>query len=227
MQKTMEAQEKTTEEAAPVAPVETAQPAETPKESAPETEKAKDAPKESPKAAPAEALLGESSKKADEAPKDEAKEEDIQLSAPEGHKLDDVFLDEFKPLAKEYGLNSEKAQKLLDVYFKAQAAAAIRTSNEWLEAAKADKEVGGEKLKASAELANKALAKFGTPELRQWLGNSPLANNPELLRIFSRIGAAISNDSVAGTTGTTAATAANKEELLHRKLYPSMFAQEK
>jgi hypothetical protein len=74
------------------------------------------------------------------------------------------------------------------------------TSTAWEQAAKADKEIGGDKLPENLGLAKSVLDKFGTAELRELLTTSRLGNNPEVIRLLSKVGAAISDDARV-TTG--------------------------
>ena len=72
------------------------------------------------------------------------------------------------------------------------------TQAEWVSAARADKEFGGDKLQENLATANKALEAFATPELRAWLVETGAGNHPEVIRAFYRIGQAISEDRFVG-----------------------------
>lgn len=124
--------------------------------------------------------------------------EKYEFKAPEGvEQLDAQALAVFEPIAKELGLSQEQAQKLVDIYPQIQQQQAEAWSNQvadWGEQAKADKEIGGDKLTASVGQAQKALDQFGTPALREYLHNSGLGNHPELVRIFAKVGKAMAED---------------------------------
>lgn len=144
--------------------------------------------------------------------------EQYEFKAPEGVKLDDAVVAEFSAVAKELGLPQDAAQKVIDKLAPKIAAqnaqafeAAIKSaSDSWINAAKSDKEFGGEKLSENLAVAKKALDRFGTPELRKLLGaydpttnpqGTGLGNHPEIIRAFTRAGRAISEDKfVAGAT---------------------------
>jgi hypothetical protein len=153
----------------------------------------------------------------------------LEVKFPEGFAADDALVGKFKPLAQELGLDSPKAQKLVDLFVEAQTAAAQKAEAEverqhkvWTESLKADKEFGGAEFDASVQVARKAMVKFASPELRTFLEETGLGNHPELVRFAYRIGKSIAEDSVAGTTGAGTQTPQNSDAALHRALYPSM-----
>lgn len=144
--------------------------------------------------------------------------ERYEFKAPEGVVLDDTAVAEFSTVAKELGLPQDAAQKVIDKLApklaesnaKAMTTAIQNAGAEWAKATQADAEIGGEKLKENLAVAQKALERFGTPELRALLstfdpkGNpkgTGLGNHPDVIRLFYRIGKAISEDRpVNGTT---------------------------
>ncbi len=151
-----------------------------------------------------------------------------ELKAPEGQKLDALGLDVFTPVFKELGLTQEQAQKLVDTQFQVVTKAVEHQTKEmgdqiaaetaaWAKASREDKEFGGTNFDANAKIANKALAAFGSPELKQVLVESGYANHPAFVRLFWNIGQKLSESS-APTHGQPAATKATPE----RVLYPSM-----
>jgi hypothetical protein len=145
-----------------------------------------------------------------------------EFSAPEGVTYDDTVIAQFSEVAKELNLPQDAAQKVLDKVapvIRARQAEAIEAARtEWAEAAKVDKEFGGEKLDENLGLAKKALDKFGSPELRTLLNESGLGNHPEVIRLMVRAGKAISEDSfVAG--GSTPGQAPDS---LAQRMYPNM-----
>lgn len=146
----------------------------------------------------------------------------VELKPPEGWQ-DEKALIEFKKAAEESGLDSPKAQRFFDLFAareKAEADALAAAQSEWLQAAKADKEIGGASFDANSLLAKKAMVKFGGESLQTWLQETGLGNHPELIRAFVRIGKAMAEDSIAGK-GNGVTTAANDEQTALRKLYPN------
>lgn len=146
------------------------------------------------------------------------------LKLPEG--LDAEFVEKtFKPLAKELGLKSDGAQKLVDLYQSAQARlgdqiqqAAKQQNEAWLSELKGDKELGGANYEASHSLAQKTLQRFGGDGLVKFLGELGVASNPDLVRFCVRVGKAISEDTIAGS-GRGAATPTDEDR--YRAQYPN------
>ncbi|ELU1437137.1 peptidase [Providencia rettgeri] len=139
--------------------------------------------------------------------------EKYEFTAGEGQELDKEAIAAFEPIARELGLSNEQAQKIVDVYgstimpqiLKQQNEAWLQQTVEWAETIKADKELGSVE---SIGNAQKAMDQFGTPELKQYLNDSGLGNHPELFRIFSRIGKAMSEDGfVSGSSENALSTA--------------------
>lgn len=208
---------------APGAPVQTsAQPATPPAPVA-----APAAPKDGEKpAAPPEPKPGEKPAEPPAAPAE------LELKVPDGVQVDTASLDAFKAVAKESGIKGEQAQKILDVYVKAQAEAAKKADEAWEKTVtgwesqlKADKDIGGTNFDANIGKARKALDKYGTPELKKYLYESGLGNHPELVRAFVKVGAAISEDTVAGGAAPQPTSNESQEDFLRRN-YPSMFPKE-
>ncbi|WP_275075852.1 peptidase [Providencia rettgeri] len=139
--------------------------------------------------------------------------EKYEFTAGKDQELDKEAVAAFEPIARELGLSNEQAQKIVDVYgstiipqiAKQQEAAWQKQVTEWAETVKADKELGSVE---SIGNAQKAMDQFGTPELKQYLNDSGLGNHPELFRIFSRIGKAMSEDGfVSGSSENALSTA--------------------
>jgi hypothetical protein len=161
-----------------------------------------------------------------------------ELKLPEGFKADESFT-KFTEFAKASGLKAEAAQQVLDMHASAMKAAVssvhervlselgMKDAAQWPDALKADKEFGGAGYDANLAGARKAIAKFGSPELKAVLEQSGLGNHPELVRAFVRVGKAMAEDSVAGagaSTGNGATRSADPEEMLKRA-YPTMYAK--
>lgn len=133
--------------------------------------------------------------------------EKYEFKTAEGQELDAEAVKAFEPIAKELNLSNEQAQKLVDMYgskimpklVEQQAAQWQQQIEQWAEQVKADKDLGTD---ASIGAAQKAMDKFGSPELKQYLNETGLGNHPELVRIFANIGKAMSEDGlVTGNSG--------------------------
>ncbi|HHN8318273.1 TPA: peptidase [Morganella morganii] len=133
--------------------------------------------------------------------------EKYEFKAADGQELDAEAVKAFEPIAKELNLSNEQAQKLVDLYgstimphvMKQIDEQWSRQSEQWAEQVRADKDLGSD---ASIGAAQKAMDKFGSPELKQYLTETGLGNHPELVRIFANIGKAMSEDGlVTGNSG--------------------------
>jgi hypothetical protein len=145
---------------------------------------------------------------AEQEKKPEGAPERYEFKAPDGVQFDDAVIDAFSAVAKELDLPQDKAQKVLDKMapvIAARQSEQLQAAREnWAEAAKTDKEFGGEKLAENLSVAKKALDTFATPELRTLLEASGLGNHPEVIRVFYRAGKAISEDRfISGQSGKT------------------------
>jgi hypothetical protein len=164
--------------------------------------------------------------KGEPAKANEAAPAEIAIKLPDGVVADKPLMDGFIALAKESGLKGESAQKIADLYVQAQASQAKAAEEAhakqvaaWAEEVKADKQIGGASLDASMAVASRAVAQFGSPELKELLNSSGLGNHPALVRAFVKIGRAISEDSIAGAVG--GGKAESSDESLLRGLYPN------
>jgi hypothetical protein len=71
----------------------------------------------------------------------------------------------------------------------------------WLNEAKADKEIGGDKFDANIATAKKALETWGSKELAKQLDQTGLGNHPDLLKFLVRAGKALQSGDVLGPGG--------------------------
>jgi hypothetical protein len=138
--------------------------------------------------------------------------------------VDTVLLAEVEPVLRELNLTNEAANKLAGVVAKVRAQEAkaaddalVQQGEDWVKQVRSDPDLGGAKFEATALSAQKAIAAFGTPELKELLNSTYLGNHPEVVRIFSRIGQALGEDKLnrqadAGGTGQLS---------LAERLYPS------
>lgn len=127
--------------------------------------------------------------------------EAYDFKAPEGSELDAKLIEHFTPLAKELGLSNEQAQKVVDLVpqlqqriAEQQAEAWGKQVQDWAEAVKADKEIGGDNFQGSLVAVQKVMQQFGTPELKQMLEQTGMGNNPELVKLIVKVGKAMSED---------------------------------
>jgi hypothetical protein len=135
--------------------------------------------------------------------------EKYTLVAPEGFEVDDTLLAEVDPVFRELGLNDDQANKLMplagkfaDRLMAAQQDAFQAQASDWAKEAQADAEIGGKHWGETESLVAKALDRFAGPKevggkpnvFRALLDETKLGNHPEMIRMFRRIGAAVSED---------------------------------
>lgn len=152
----------------------------------------------------------------------------IELKLSEGSLLTQDDLTRIAAQAAKQGLTQEEATKLLsneealvkrgaEAHEKQQMDLLAAEHKRWIEAGKADPEIGGDKYLESAELAKRVVDKFGTKELKEGLEKSGLGNYHEFVKLMSRIGRAMDSDKlVIGDT-------TNKEPAsdIISRMYPS------
>lgn len=119
-----------------------------------------------------------------------------EFKLPEGLNANEDVMTEFTSFAQEHKLDQATAQSLIDYHAKQLQATMDAQVNQWNEqrqtwrkAAKADQEYGGEKLQESMKAVSLAVKEYGTPELKQVLDTYGLGDNPEVVRLFYRVGA--------------------------------------
>ncbi|MEK9753372.1 MAG: hypothetical protein VW338_09195 [Rhodospirillaceae bacterium] len=124
------------------------------------------------------------------------------FTMPEGVEVDQAALDVFMPLAKDAGLTQAQAQKFVDLYadnlkgaVEGQQKAWAETNDKWVEDAKADKEIGGDKWDESVGVANAALKKFAGEDFAAFSQYTGAGNNPAFIRLMYRVGKAMADDS--------------------------------
>jgi hypothetical protein len=157
--------------------------------------------------------------------------ETYELVAPDGVTLDAGMIEIATPIFKELGLTNEAAAKLMPVAgqfaekVQQQTVDALVAQGEaqrksWLDASKADAEIGGAKWKESGEFAAKALDALGFKEghaFRTALNESGFGNHPDMIRAFAKFGRLVSEDNQFVTTDAGAKVTKTALE----RLYPA------
>jgi len=140
---------------------------------------------------------------------------------PEGMELDETALADALPLFKELELTQEQSQKVIDLYAKqVQAGSQMQTDNfnqlmnDWREQSKNDSEFGGDKYDENVKVAQHAISKYGTPELKQLLNDHGVGNHPEMVRFMVKVGRTLSED-VPGNIGDTTSNADDAVSILY------------
>lgn len=127
--------------------------------------------------------------------------EKYEVKLPDGMEIDAKALEHYTPIMKELGITAEGAQKLVDANLafaqtmqKASEDAFVTQVEAWGKASREDKEFGGSAFDTNIVVAQRALAKFGSPQLKELFDQTGLGNHPEVLRAFVRIGKIIGED---------------------------------
>jgi hypothetical protein len=153
-------------------------------------------------------------------PEDETAEEAAPAGPPEKYELalkdadgNDITLDAeavqaAEPVFRELNLTNEQAQKLMpvakDFAERTQQAtlaqiieAGANQKKDWLDAFKADPEIGGAKADETTHLAAKGLDALGFPEgsaFRKALTETGFGNHPDMIRAFRKVGEMVGED---------------------------------
>ena len=148
-----------------------------------------------------------------------APEEYSEFEVPEEYGINDETLTDYQSWAKENNLTQDQAQAGVNMVTKMQEAQVsqwVEQQKAWVDQAKSDTEIGGERFDANISTAVKARDSFGTSEFSEMLDTSGLGNHPEMIRFLNRVGKAISEDRVI----VSGANAGQRSQ--ESVLYPSM-----
>lgn len=121
-----------------------------------------------------------------------------EIKIPEGKAVNAEFVKGFKAWAHEAGLSTAQASKLAEQYMSfedAQIAAMAKAEETALAAVKIE---WGDKFAENVAVAQKAVAEFCTPQEREAMDATGMGNNPIWVRMFHRIGLAMSEDRIKG-----------------------------
>ena len=134
------------------------------------------------------------------------------LGRPETHEHYDMSdyapesTENFRQLAHEIGLNNDQANALFNAYIDSIAGQEESESEAFdqfeVENTQAlQKEWGGD-FDKNVELARRAFMNFATPEAVEIMEQTGLGNHPEILKVFSRVGELLQEDSVLPGSST-------------------------
>ncbi len=117
------------------------------------------------------------------------------LKLPENAAITDEAIANVSAFAKDHKLSNEQAQKMLErdnALFAAYQEGAIeaqqKQSMDWMQATKADKEIGGDHFAANVESARQLIVKHGNDALKKLLNDTGAGNHPEVVRFIAKIG---------------------------------------
>jgi hypothetical protein len=126
----------------------------------------------------------------------------LELKLPEGVEVAQDVLDSFTSMAAEAGLNSETAQKLLDLHLSqltsaselfetAQTQAFTDTIETWKGEIAKDPELGGANQAKVQEVLGKALDTYGSKEAREAFDQTGAGWNPAIVRTMYKMAQAL------------------------------------
>jgi len=151
-------------------------------------------------------------------------EEELKVTLPDGMSMDAVSWEKFKPIAKELGLKSEGAQKLVNFLVERDRGRATEEqaswnaqTETWRAEIQQDKEMGGANLDATKLASRRAVEFGGGKELRALLNETGLGNHPVVVRALSRLGKLLAEDSIAGGQGKPPHGPKQLHEILYEK----------
>lgn len=149
---------------------------------------------------------------------------DYNFTVPEGMEVNEPLMEEFVAFAKAENLSPEVGQKLIDMQarfekqnYETSQKQWTTLQEEWTNASKADTEFGGQEMTANLAIAKKTIDQFGTPELKEMLDFTGAGNHPEIIRLFYRVGKAISDDKLVIGEGSTSPAPKTQAEILFGK----------
>jgi len=156
--------------------------------------------------------------KTDEA-KPEGAPEKYEFTMLEGVELDAGLAERAEPVLRELNLTNDQANKLATLIASERVSEAQRQSDaytqqvkDWGDQAAADPEFGGTAFEKNAPIAQRAIAQFGTPELKALMENG-LGNHPEMIRFAFRVGKALGED--GGVDGNKASTPRSAADVMY------------
>jgi hypothetical protein len=158
--------------------------------------------------------------KADDGGQNGAPEAYADFDLPEGVTMDEALLESALPLFKELNLTQDQAQKLINLQAeRVQAGITEQTEafdqlmNGWREQSKNDKEFGGEKFDESIAVAQRAMDKFGTPELKDLMNDHGVGNHPEMIRFMYKVGRLTTEDNPGGQSNPVSTEASRIQRM--------------
>jgi hypothetical protein len=132
----------------------------------------------------------------------------LELKLPEGSHLTAEAVEKVAARAKELNLTPEQAQAelqresdLVKTFVEGEKQKLAKEVTAWVDETRKDTEIGGEKFAQSAEMAKRVVNRFGTDAFKKALNDTGLGNHPELVRVFVRIGRAMTEDQLVVASG--------------------------
>ena len=156
-------------------------------------------------------------------PEDQVPEGDYKFFNEDGTEVSAEEAAGFQDAFKEANLTSRQAKLLRDKYNKAISEGlqqnVKKMSDAWRQEVEQDKELGGANLATTKLNLGRAIDVCGSPELRQFLKESRLGNNPAMVRFINNVGKMIGEDRFVG--GNSGAGSVKDPVAEAKRLYPN------
>lgn len=128
--------------------------------------------------------------------------ESYEFKAPENSAFNPTVIAEYSAVAKELGLTQDAAQKILDRVSPAVATAQQaqlqgaldKAVADFEKAAKADKDIGGDKYDENMAIAKTSLETYGDKDLADLLKVTGIGSHPAFLRYAFKVGKTLTPD---------------------------------
>lgn len=124
---------------------------------------------------------------------------DYKFEAVEGVETDEKTVGEFRTQAKELKLNAAQFAGVMAFDLARSKAVAAAEKEVTDKAIEDNKSAMGEKYEGNLLLAERVLKTFGSEELAD---DITIGNNPDLFKFLLKVGAAVSEDTLTGSTST-------------------------
>lgn len=135
---------------------------------------------------------------------------DFELEFSQESRLSEADKKRIASYTKEQGLSKDAAQKLIETqesakaeYFNDLQTEHKQMVSKWADQVKTDKEIGGDNYNKNVELARRVIGRFASKELLESLDSTGFGNNPEVVRVFARIGRHMASDELIQSRSTS------------------------
>lgn len=153
---------------------------------------------------PALGKLGEDAEEHPDAKQGEEQQPAVDYTAiklPDGYELTPEISEQLTPVLSSMHATQDQAQQLADLHCKLMNQAIQDYHNHisemvsgWSKELKTDPEIGGAKLAENLSYGNKLLKEFGSPQLIQFMADSNLNVQPDVVKFLCKVGKALSED---------------------------------
>jgi hypothetical protein len=144
------------------------------------------------------------------------------VNVPQGHPVDQEFVDSFKSWAHKAGLSDGQFQTISAEYVGFETEFAKKVLKNEADHVESLKHEWGDKFAENVVNADKALKAVSDPESIKWLKETRLANSPVFIRMFHKIWEKIGPDTILTDESTRATEPERTESGTPMMSYPSM-----